>query len=324
MDYLLQKIDAGFDALSGRFRDVPVAVFLLSPALLLLFVFTFAPMLYAVYMSLFGGKQGMGDFVGLANYAEALRRPDFWNSVRVTMYYVLGTVPITMLLSFVVAYALNRIVFGRGFFRTVYFLPYITSTVAAAMVWRAIYSPQFGYLNAFLTYIGLPAQQWLLEPRGILHLMSGGWIPHDVGPSLALCCIMAFDVWHGSGFMIVIFLAGLAAIPRELEEVARLDGAGTLQVMRHITLPLLSPTLFFLAIIGTVRAFQSFNSFFALTQGGGRTLGTTENLILYIYANFYEYGFWGYGAAVATLLSLGIMGLTLLQWRFIGRRVHYE
>ena len=323
MDTLLAKLDDLFDAGAHRFRDAPIAIFLLLPSLIILFLFAFFPMLYAFYMSLFGGKQGMGDFVGLSNYSEAFSSSAFWNSVLVTLYYVVGTVPVTLLVSFLVAYALHRIVFARGFFRTLYFLPYITSTVAAAMVWRVFYNTQTGYINAVLGWLGLPAQQWLLEPRGVLHLITAGWIPHDIGPSLALCCIMIFDVWHGSGFMIVIFLAGLSAMPRELEEVARIDGARSHQVLRHITLPLLSPTLFFLAIIGTIRAFQSFNSFYALTQGSGRTLGTTENLILHIYANFYEYGFWGYGTAVATLLSLAIMLLTLIQWRYIGRKVHY-
>lgn len=306
-----------------RFRDGPLAALLLAPALAVLGVFGFFPLLAALGMSLYGGKHGMGPFVGLANYAQALGRDAFWRSFLVTVYYALGTIPVTMALSFLVAYALYRISRARSFFRVVYFLPYITSAVAAAMIWRALFNAQSGALNLLLEYMGIPPQQWLLEPRGLLHLITGGWAPPNIGPSLALCCIIAFDVWHGSGFMIVVFLAGLAAIPRELEEAARIDGANTFQVIRNVTLPLLSPTVFFLGVVSSIRAFQAFNSFYALTQGGGRTLGTTENLILHIYSNFYEYGYWGYGTAVATLLSLAIMALTLLQWRYIGRRVHY-
>src|SRR5690606_4357337 len=130
----------------------------------------------------------------------------------------------------------------------IYFLPYITSAFAAALVWRAMLNPQTGIVNRALGGLGIPAQQWLLEPRGVLHLISGGLVPVDAGPSLALCCVIAFDVWHGLGFAVVILLAGLASVPRELEDAARIDGANAWQVARHVTLPMLSPTLYFLSI----------------------------------------------------------------------------
>lgn len=323
-DSILARLDDALDRLRARgLGDIPAAVLLLLPALTILAVFGMAPLVASAYMSLFGGKHGMGSFVGLANYQEALHSPAFRRSFLVTVYYAMGTVPATMLFSFLVAYGLHRIVRGRGFLRVLYFLPYVTSAVAAAMVWRALFNPQAGVFNAVFTMLGLPAQQWLLEPRGALHLLSGGWIPPEFGPSLALSCIILFDIWHGSGFMVVVFLAGLSAIPRELEEAARMDGAGGLRVVRHVVIPLLSPTIFFLGVVGAARAFQAFNSFYALTQGG-RTLGTTENLVLHIYSNFYEYGYWGYGTAVAVLLSAAIIALTVIQWRVVGRRVHYS
>jgi multiple sugar transport system permease protein len=135
---------------------------------------------------------------------------------------------------------------------------------------------------------------------------------------------MAFEVWHSSGFMIVIFLAGLTAIPRELEEAATIDGANGAQRILHVTLPLLSPTVFFLAIVSAVRSFQTFDSFYALTGDGRGPLDTTQNMTVYIYSNFYEYGRWGYGSAVAVLLCLAIIIMTVVQWRVGGRRVHYE
>ncbi len=324
LDSLLAWADDGFDAIARRgWGSAPLAIALLSPALLVLGAFVVAPLAAAVYMSLFGGRYGAGSFVGLANYTEALTSPGFWNSFLITVYYTIGVIPAAMVLSFTVAYALHRIVRARSLFRTVYFLPYVTSAVAAAMVWRALLNPQHGVINVLFEFAGFEPQHWLLEPRGVLHLLTDGQLPESLGPSLALCCIIAFDVWHGSGFMIVVFLAGLSTIPREIEEAARIDGAGALRNIRHVVLPLLSPTVFFLAIVGTIRAFQSFNSFYALTQGGGRTLGTTENLIMHIYANFYEYGYQGYGTAVATLLSAAIVALTWAQWRFVGRRVYY-
>lgn len=320
---MLERLDHVIDALPPRLREPVLAVLLLCPAMLVLAVFGLAPMAFAAYLSLCSGRFGELEWAGWGNYWEALQDPRFWNSVKVTLYYAAGTVPTGLTLSFVVAYAISCIGRCRALFRTLYFLPFITSMVAAAMVWRALYQPRSGLLNVLLGAVGISPQQWLLEPRGVLHLLSGGVAPADIGPSLALCSIMLFDVWHSSGFAVVVFMAGLAAIPAEMEEAARIDGAGLFQRLRHVVLPLISPTLFFLLIVGLVRAFQAFNSFYALTRGGGNALGTTENLILLVYENFYEYGYWGYGAAIATLLSAAIALLTLLQWRFVGRRVFY-
>lgn len=318
-------LDERFDRLKNRIsRDAPIAAFLLAPALGVLILFGVVPLFYAVYMSLFGGKWGMGEFVGLGNFREALHHEGFWKSLLVTIYYALGTIPISMALSFLVANCLFRIVRGRGLFRTLYFLPYITSAVAAAMVWRILFNSQFGVLNALLGLVHIAPQQWLLEPRSILSLITGGAIGPTTGPSLALCCVIVFDIWHSSGFMVVIFLAGLTTIPRELEEAARIDGANAYHVVRHVTLPLLSPTLFFLAIVSVIKSFQAFNSFYALTGDGHGPLDTTRNMTVYIYSEFYEFHRWGYGTAVATLLCAAIVVLTILQWRFVGRKVHYE
>lgn len=163
-----------------------------------------------------------------------------------------------------------------------------------------------------------------VEPRGILHIVSNGAIAADAGPSLALCCVILFEVWRSTGFMVVVFLAGLASIPRELEDAARIDGAGSLRVTTGITLPMLSPTIFFLSVVGVIGSFQAFSGIYALTGNGRGPLDTTQNLTVYIFANFYEYGRMEYGAAVAVLLALAIMGLTAIQWRVIGSRVHYD
>ncbi len=321
-DTLLSGLDDMLSWLRRRgMGDWPTALVLLAPALTIVFVFVLIPMVSSFYMSLYGGRHGMGAFVGLNNYAEALRNPEFRRSFMVTVYYVCGVVPLSLIISFLVAYGLFRITRFRGLLRSIYFLPYVTSAVAAAMVWRALFNPQYGIVNLLLNHFGIDALNWLLEPRGVLHMVSGGIISHEVGPSLGLVCIILFDVWHGSGFMIVVFLAGLTAMPRDLEEAARLDGAGGWRLLRHVTLPVLSPTIFFLAIVGVIRAFQAFNSFYALTHGGGMT--DTQNLILYIYAQFYQYGYWGYSAAVATLLITAIVLLTGFQWWLFGRKVHY-
>ena len=307
-----------------RRRDTRLAALLLSPAVIILGVFGVGPLFYAFYMSLFRMVRGGKSYVGASNYSEALASEEFWNSFFVTVYYAIGTVPVTIVLSFFIAAGLSRVGRFRGVFRTLFFLPYITSVVASAMIWRVLLDPSSGVANHALSMAGLPTQNWLLEPRGVLHIMTNGAIDMGVGPSLALCCVIAFDIWISSGFMVVVLLAGLSAIPKELEEAARIDGASWWQSARNVTLPLLSPTLLFLAIVSLIRSFQAFSSFFALTGNGRGPLGTTQNLTVYLYANFYEYGRLGYGAAVATLLCAALALLTVIQWRFLGKRVFYR
>ena len=318
--WLDRRLSRGSQMPSDGWR---AAALLIAPAAIVIGVFGLYPIAASVWLSLHDGQYGRGTFSGLANYREALGSGAFWNSALVTAYYLAGTIPATVILGFLIARLLNTITRAQAFFRTLYFLPYITSAFAAALVWRALLNPRGGLANTALEYVGLPAQQWLLEPRGALHILTDGWIPISWGPSLALCCVIAFDIWHGLGFAVVILLAGLAGVPRELEDAARIDGAGRWQVLRHVTLPMLSPTLYFLIIVGTIHGFQAFNAFYALTQSGGNTLGTTENMVLYLFANFYEYGRWGYGAAIATLLLAIIIGLTIVQALWARRWVHY-
>jgi len=232
-------------------------------------------------------------------------------------------------LSVLIGYALHQRIRGRALYRLVYFLPYVTPVVAAALVWKWIFHAQYGILNFFLGLLGIPPQQWLLEPSGIGELVLGHFgIPTPAwlaGPSEALVSIMVFTVWQSVGFGIVIVLAGLSNIPQEMNDAARIDGAGPISTLRHITIPLLSPTLFFLTIVSTIGAFQTFNSIYVMTdpQHGG-PLGTTRNATMYIFQNFFEFTRLGYATAVAFLLFLVILGLTIFQLRVLGRRVHYQ
>ena len=324
MSALVRFVDAGLEGLDSvldRFhrRQGVIGALLLSPSLLILGVFAFFPLLYAIYISLFDTRRGV--FNGAGNYVRAFGEPEFWRSVKVTFYYAIGTVPLSLAVSFTIAWLLFRIVFARSFFRTLCFLPYVTSAVTSATVWRALLRPQSGLINLVLLDFGFETQKWLIEPRGVLHILTDGFVPATIGPSLALCCIILFDIWHASGFMIVVFLAGLSSIPPQLEEGARLDGASTWQVVRHVSLPLLSPTIFFLLIVSAIKSFQSFNSFYALVSAPG---DDTQNLIVYIYAQFYQNQQIGYGAAVAVIMCAAIVLLTIVQWRFVGSKVHYE
>ncbi len=288
-------------------------------------------------------------FVGLANYRRLLDETirvedgapvlgDLGQSFLVTLYYVIGTIPATLLLAFVIANLLHQKIRARGLFRAAYFLPHVTSTVAAGMVFLWIFNPQVGVANWLLGRVGLPAQTWLQDPDPVLKKIAAGvglgWpagLPDALaGPSLALLCVIIFSVWSALGFNTVIMLAGLAAIPPELYEAARLDGANARQLMRRITFPLLSPTIFFLLTISLIAAFQSFEAVYVLSGGGGfgnsagGPLNTTMTLTLYIFTNFYQRpSAVGYAAAASFVLFFFLIGLTALQFRVVERRVHY-
>ena len=325
LDALLGGLDDLMARLDSRRCTRPaLAIFLLFPALVILGVFGLFPLFYSIYLSLFQSTGPSEEFAGLKNYVEALGGAPFWESFEVTMYYALGTVPATLVLSFLIANGLFRITRFRNTLRTLYFLPYVTSIVAAAMVWRVMLEPREGVANLIIESLGIPAQTWLLEPKGVLYLIFGDTFSPGTGPSLALCCVILFEIWRSCGFTVVVFLAGLSGIPRELEDAARIDGANAMQVARSVTIPMLSPTIFFLTIVGVAGSFQAFSGIYAMTGTGHGPLDTTQNLTVYIYANFYEYGRMGYGAAVATLLAGAIMTLTLVQWRFFGRKVYYR
>jgi len=315
----------------ARIREAFVGYLYLLPATVIILAFHFLPVLYAFYISLHKWRVKKVAFIGFHNYAKALKDPLFWNSLKVTVFYVIGTVPVTLILALVIAYLLYQKIRGRPIYRTIYFLPYITSTVASSAVWLWIFNPRHGPLNQFLELLGLPPLRWLNEPKGILQLLGnavGFQVPKGFeGPSLALVSIMVFVIWFYVGYDATIFLAGLSSIPIELYEAAIIDGAGRWQLFRHITLPLLSPTIFFLTLVATIGSFQAFNHIYVMTAGAGGALGgplhTTTTTTIYIFDTFYNRINIGYATAIAFLLFWLILGLTILQYRIGERRVFY-
>lgn len=308
--------------------DAISAYLWIAPAVVIIGVFHFLPVFYAAYISLHRWGLRQDRYLGLANYERALTDGEFWNALAVTLYYVLGTVPVALVLAFVLAALLFQPIAVRGLFRTIFFLPYVTSTVAAAMVFGWLFHNQYGVVNVVVTWLGLEPRRWLLEPTPALKLLldaigvSVGLPESALGPSLALTVVILFAIWHGLGFDVVVFLAGLSNIPREIQEAARLDGASGPQVIRHVVLPLLSPTILFLTVVATIRSFQAFNQIYVLTNGG--PLNTTRNVVMLIFQNFYQRtDRVGYAAAVAIILFAIVLAITLLQLRLGGRRVHY-
>ena len=239
-------------------------------------------------------RSGGMRFVGLANYGRALADPAFWSALRTTAFFVVGTIPITTALALALALAVQPAFRGRTLFRVGFFVPSVVSVVVLSLVFKGLYAPN-GTLNGLLRALGLPAPAWLLDPRA------------------ALPAIMAMDVWSASGYYMIIFLAGLQAIPLELYDAARVEGASAWARFVRITLPLLRPTLLFVLVVNTVRSLQIFAEVFVMTRGG--PLHSTTTVVYYLYEQaFYRFDL-GYASAVAYLLFALTLALAWIQTR---------
>ncbi len=234
--------------------------------------------------------------MGLHNYLELARAPVFWTALRNTFYFTFVGAPLSVGLSLVAALLVNaRAVRFKAFFRAAYFAPFVTTLVALAIVWRYLYQPRYGLLNAGLATFGLGPIDWLGDPR---------W---------AMPAIILLAVWKNFGYAMLIFIAGLQRIPEELYEAAALDGAGAWAQLRRVTLPLLTPTFVFVGIITAIGYFQLFAEPYVMTQGG--PLKSTLSMVLYMYEEGFRWWRLGSAAAVAFVLFVIILGATLLELR---------
>lgn len=252
----------------------------------------------------------------------------FFGGLKVTVFYAIGTVPIQLCISMTLAYVLFRGVVQKGTFRVIFFLPYVTPTIASAVVFRNIFSPRSASIgNRLLDLFGLSPQQWLFEDTSIVQVIFGGLgmgVPDWVAalfPSMALVSVVLYNVWVYVGYQTVIFLAGLSAIPEELYEAAEIDGSGRWSTFRHITIPLLSPTIFFLSMVALIGTFKAFNHIYIMRTPGAQ--GTVDTASIVIFDTFFKDGQAGYASAMALLLFVVILSLTLVQNRVMGRRVFY-
>jgi len=241
------------------------------------------------------------------------------------LWFVVLVVPASIIFSMLFAVLLNQIKRLSGFFRTIYFIPYVTSLVAVSIVWKIIFNEQTGLANTFLNLIGIEAQKWLSEPTGIFQLMAGSigiTLPEwAAGPSQALFAIVIMTVWKGLGYNTIIYLAGLQNIPKTYYEAAEVDGAGKLKQFFSLTVPLVSPTTFYVLIMTTIVSFQAFAQVYLMTDKGS-PLNTTKLIVFYIYEKGFDTLEMGYASAVALILFIIILGLTILQRR-LERHVNY-
>jgi multiple sugar transport system permease protein len=278
----------------------------LLPNLLGFLVFTFFPVLAALLISFsHWDLLRPPEWAGLANYQRLAEDTTFHRVLRNTFVYVLGTVPAQMVLALLVAMALNQRIPGRLFFRAAYFMPVVASTVAVALVWRWIFHADFGLLNSALYMIGVDdPPSWLQSTR---------W---------ALPAIIIMSIWQQIGFSMVLFLAGLQAVPPHLYEAAKIDGASSWHRFVHITIPMLSSTTFFVLVISIINSFQVFDQAFVMTEGG--PANATNTLVFNIYRYAFQFFQMGYAAAMAWVLFAIIFVVTVVQFRYQRQWVHYD
>lgn len=249
----------------------------------------------------------------------------WWSGLQTTVYYSMGTIPFQLAISLMLATILFQDIRGKSFFRVIYFLPYITPVVGAAAIFRILFSGRVDApINRIVTAFGFEALGWLNEPNGIFQMILGESVrlpDWAVGPSLSLIVIIIFSIWTFVGFNTVIFLAGLGSIPSTLYESASIDGAGRWAQFRHITLPLLSPTIYLLTLYAVIGTFKAFTHIYVLRTGAA--LGTTDTASVVIFDAFNRDTRIGYASALAMLLLLIVMGLTVANNRIASKRVFY-
>ncbi|MGW5683643.1 carbohydrate ABC transporter permease [Nonomuraea sp. NPDC003754] len=282
-----------------RLRDPVTGLLFVLPVLVLFLIFRIFPTLGAAGMSLTNWNiGGEWDVVGADNYVRLWNDPNFWASLRVTLVYAAIFVPLTVGVSLATALLLNAVIFMRGLFRSMLFLPYVTSFVFAGIIWRWIYEFD-GLLNGLLAKLDLGPLQVLEDS------------------ALALPALAIVSCWKGFGYSMLILLAGLKAIPGSYMEAARVDGAGAWQRFRRITLPLLKPVLFFVLVIETISSFQVFDTIYVMTGGGPAKASYT--LIYGIYERGFRFFEFGYAATWGMVLFVIVLAISLLQRRFLGR-----
>ncbi|AYV67734.1 sugar ABC transporter permease [Niallia circulans] len=275
----------------------------ISPQLLGLLFFSLVPLIYAFYLS-FTDWSGFGSssFIGISNYINQINNPDFWKAMVNTIYYMFLVVPIGIALALILAVALNKVK-GKAIYRVFFFMPVVTSSVSVGIIFMWILNGDFGILNELLSYIGITGPHWLTDTKWVI-------------PSIAL-----LSIWWGIGYNMVIFLAGLQGISRSYYEAAEMDGANAIQKFRHITLPLLTPTTFFVTIMTIISSFQVFDQAFVMTNGGPAKASYT--IVFHIYDQAFVDFTMGKSAAASMILFVIILIFTLIQFKFQKRWVFY-
>lgn len=292
--------------LSIQGRETLAGYGFLLPNIVGFLVFTLLPVLASAVLSLYRWDIIRSPvFVGLGNYLRLFTKdPFFYKILFNTAYYTFISVPLGMVCSLVLALLVNQRLTGITWFRAAYFMPVVSSTVAVALIWRWLYNTDFGLVNSFLRVFGLPNIPWLTSTR---------W---------AMPALILMSIWKNMGYHMVIFLAGLQGIDVRLYEAAEIDGASRWGKFRYVTLPLLTPTIFFVLVTSVIGSFQVFALALVMTEGGPGY--ATSTLVLFIYNNAFQWFKMGYAAALAWILFAIVFIATLIQMRYQRTWVHYD
>ena len=295
--------------LTQRQREEVIAYVLISPWIIGFLLFMLGPMLASLGLSLFKTNMFSSQFVGLKNYATLFStdqtRSLFWKSLYNTAYYVFFSIPLTIGVGFCIALLLNQNLQGQSTYRVIYYLPSIIPNVAASMVWLYLFQPEFGVINWLLSLVGIEGLRWLLDPK------------------TAKLVFVIMSVW-GSGSNMLVFLAGLQGIPTELYEAVTIDGAGRWRRFLNITLPMISPTLFFVLVTQIIWSFQVFSNVYVMTGSEGGPANSTLMYVLHLYLVAFRQYRLGYASALAWVFFIILMLLTLLVFRSSSAWVYYE
>lgn len=291
----------------GKRAETRAALLFLAPGLFIIGLFFLLPVAAVLLLSFTDfdlyalADLGNTRVVAVDNYRKLLTNDVFWTALRNTVVFALVGGPLTVALSLTAALLVNaRLAHFKGFFRTVYFAPVVTTLVGVAVVWRYLYHPRFGLINHVLGWFGIPPLDWLGDTT---------W---------ALPAIILLSIWKNFGYTMVLFLAGLQSIPPQLYEAARIDGAGVWREFRHVTLPLLAPTFLFVGVITAIGYLQVFAEPYVMTRGGG-PVNSTLTVVLFMYKEGFRWWNMGFAAAVAFVLFLVILAATALQIRLQRR-----
>lgn len=280
---------------------------MIAPTMIGLIVLNIIPIFQTLYLSFFkSGAFGKGNiFVGLENYVTLIHDPQVWYAVRNTLVYTCIVVPVTTVIALLLAVALNGKMKGKGIYRTIYFIPMVAAPAAVTMVWKWLYNNQYGLINHFLNSIGLDSVNWIDDPK------------------VAMISIAIIGIWSNIGYSMVLLLAGLQEIPRDYYEASNIDGASPVKQFFSITVPLVSPTLFFVLVTSIITAMQMFDVVYMMLDVTSPSYDSTVTLVYLFYNNSFKYSNKGYGSAIVMLLLVIIMIITVIQQKLQKKWVNY-
>ncbi|SJZ63500.1 multiple sugar transport system permease protein [Cetobacterium ceti] len=282
------------------------AYLMIGPLVIGLGIFYIIPFFQNFYFSLTNlGAFGNYEFIGMDNYEKLIKDPKMYKALKNTFMYVLFSVPFGISISIIIAVMLNSKIKGVTFYRVLYFLPAVTMPTAIAMVWKWLYNKEFGLLNQILLKFGIEGQSWLTNSN------------------IALYAVIIVAIWASIGYNMVILLAGLQGIPKMYYEAAEIDGAGPIKMFFKITLPLLSPTIFFVSVMTFISSFQMFDLVFMMIGKNNPAFENTMTIVYYFYNNAFQLSEKGYGAAIAVVLFIIIFIFTMIQLKLQKKLVNY-